>query len=164
MSEDKLPALPENLVDLLNGSLGGLNKNLGLEFVSVSYDEVVAEIEVRPHLLQPYGLVHGGVYASMIETLASTGAAINALPRKRHTVGLENSTAFLRAVREGTLRGRAVPVAIGRRTHVWEATIRDDAGRAVATGRVRMLCVEQGTEIAGQTVAVQRGDWRADRE
>jgi len=154
MNTAELPPLPDNIVAMLNASLGGFNQTLGLRFVSASYDEVVAEVDVRDELLQPYGLVHGGVYASMIETLASTGAAINAMPQNRDTVGLENSTSFLRAVREGTLRGRVVPLTRGRRTQVWEGTIQDSSGRMVASGKVRMLCVEHGSTIAGKAVEV----------
>lgn len=150
---DAPPDLPANVLDLLNSAgLGGFNTLLGLRFTSASYDEVCAEVVVRPDLLQPYGLVHGGVYATMIETLASAAAAIHAQARGQTTVGLENSTSFLKGVREGTLHGQALPLTRGRRTHVWEVTIRDDDGRSVATGRVRMICLEAGAAIGGQTV------------
>ncbi len=154
MSTADLPPLSERIVEMLNASLGGFNELIGLRFVSVSYDELVAEVPVRPELLQPYGLVHGGVYASMLETLASTGAAINAMPLGRHTVGLENSTSFLRAVRTGVLRARAVPLARGRRTQVWEVTVSDQDGRRVASGRVRVLCIDKDASIAGEKVAL----------
>jgi uncharacterized protein (TIGR00369 family) len=111
---------------------------------------------VTPHLTQPYGIVHGGVYCSIVETLASSGAAINALARNQTTVGLENSTSFLRAIRGGTLVGTARPLHRGRQTHVWEVTITDDAGRIAATGRVRMICLEAGAAIAGETVAIAK--------
>ena len=155
MSEKESPELPANIVEMLNASRGGFNETLGLYFVGVSYDEILTEVSVRPELVQPYGLVHGGVYASIIETMASSGAALNAMAREQHTVGLENSTSFLRAVREGTLHGRATPLARGRRTHVWEGTIRDDDDRIVAVGRVRMVCIEHGAQIAGETVAMK---------
>ena len=154
MSETPPPELPENVVEVLNATLGGLNTLIGLRFTSATVDQVCAEVPVRPEILQPYGLVHGGIYSTMIETLASVGAAINAMPKGQSTVGLENTTSFLRAVREGTLHGRAVPLTRGRRTHVWEVTIRDDDDRVVATGRVRMLCLEEGSAIAGKTVAL----------
>lgn len=94
-----------DLTAMANRSRGGFNETLGLRFVRVTTEEVVAEVPVGPHLLQPYGLVHGGVLASMVETLCSVGAAIDAMPRGQTTVGLENSTSFLRATRSGTLRG-----------------------------------------------------------
>ncbi len=150
-----LPPLPEDIVATVNRERGGFNATIDLRFTAITYDEVVAEVEVRPELHQPYGLVHGGVYATMIETLASTGAAINAMAVGKHTVGLENSTSFLRAVRSGTLRGRAQPLTRGRKTQVWEATIHDSDNRLVASGRVRMLVIDEGASIAGAQVTAR---------
>ncbi len=154
---NELPPLPPDVVEQLNATRGGFNETLGLRFTSVAYDEVIGEFDVGPQHLQPYGLVHGGVYASVIETLASTGAAINALPNGRHTVGLENNTSLVRAAREGRLRATATPVTRGRRTQVWAVTIRDHEERVIATGRVRLLCIEQGAALAGREVAVEAG-------
>lgn len=155
MTRPALPPLPADVLDRLNDLRGGFNRLMGLRFVSASYDEVVAEVEVTAELHQPYGLVHGGVHAAIIETLASTGAALNAMPLGKHTVGLDNATSFLRAVRTGRLRGRAVPLVRGRRTQVWEVTVSDDAGRVAASGRVRLLNVEGDAAIAGRTVQVE---------
>ena len=154
MSEATPPELPENTVDVLNSMLGGFNTLIGLRFTSATYEKVCAEVPVTAKLHQPYGLVHGGVYSSMIETLASVGAAINAMPKGQSTVGLENTTSFLRAARSGTLYGEAIPLTRGKRTHVWEVTIRDDEKRLLATGRVRMICLEKGAAVAGKTVGL----------
>jgi len=154
MSKEALPPLPENVVEGLNATRGGFNTLLGLRFVSVTYDKICAEVPVTSELHQPYGLVHGGVYSAMIETLASVGAAIHSMPTGKSTVGLENSTSFLRAVRKGVLHGTATPVTRGRRTHVWDVEIRDDEDRLAATGRVRMICLEQGATVAGKTVGL----------
>ncbi len=154
MSEPTLPALPDTVVETLNATRGGFNTLIGLTFTSATYEKVCAEVPVKPELAQPYGLVHGGVYAAIIETLASVGAAINALPQERTTVGLENCTTFLKAVRTGTLHGEATPLTRGKRTHVWEVSIRDDEKRLVASGRVRMICLESGAAIAGKTVGL----------
>ena len=149
------PPLPVGLLETLNTNRGGFNELIGLTFVAASYNEVVARVEVGAQLLQPYGLVHGGVYSSMVETLASVGAALCALADGRTAVGLENNTSFLRAVRHGTLVGRATPLHRGRRTHVWQVRIHDDTGREAAIGRVRMLCLEKGSTAAGEPVAMQ---------
>lgn len=140
---------------LANASLAGFNDTLGLRFVRVTADEVIAEVPVGPHLLQPYGLVHGGVHASIVETLCSVGAAMHARPSGKTTVGLENSTSFLRATRGGTLVGRARPVHRGSRTQVWEVEIRDDTQALVATGRVRMMLLDEGAALAGRRVQVE---------
>lgn len=140
--------------EVMNQSMGGFNRALGLEFTRATADEVTAELTVAPHLLQPYGLVHGGVYSAMIETLASTGAAINAMAAGMSVVGLENTTSFLRAVRSGKLHAVAKPLLKGRRSHVWEVKVTDDAGKLCATGRVRLICLEAGAAIAGKTAGV----------
>ncbi len=139
----------------LNQHLGGFNKVMGLSFVRATPDEVAAELTVESHHLQPYGLVHGGVYTGMIESLCSTGAALWAMKDDRATVGVENSSSFLRGIREGRLRGNAVPLTRGRRSQVWEARIHDDQDRLVATGRVRLLCLEPGAAAAGETVRLK---------
>jgi 1,4-dihydroxy-2-naphthoyl-CoA hydrolase len=140
-----------------NSERGGFNETLGLRFLRVTVEEVVAEVPVGPHLLQPYGLVHGGVHASIAETLCSVGAAINALPSGKTTVGLENSTSFLRATRGGTLTGTARPVHRGQRTQAWEVEIRGDDGELVASARVRMMLLDEGAALAGKRVAVETG-------
>jgi uncharacterized protein (TIGR00369 family) len=144
-----------DVVEFLNNHLCAFDRLIGLRFTRASADEVAAEIPVTATLLQPYGLVHGGVYATIVETLASAGAALSVMSRGQTTVGLENSTSFLRGVREGVLHARATPQHQGGRTQVWSVEIRDADGREVAVGRVRMLCLERGAAIAGETVAVK---------
>ncbi|MDB4952788.1 MAG: putative thioesterase [Myxococcales bacterium] len=147
MSEPFTPGA--DLIAQLNAHRGGFEVALGLVFTRVTPDEVVGEVPVGPNLTQPYGIVHGGVYASIIETLASVGAALDALPRGQSAVGLENSTSFVHAVRSGKLVGIAKPIHRGRRSQVWEVTVSDDTGKLAATGRVRMLCLEAGAILAG---------------
>ena len=150
-----MDVFPENVVNLINERLGGYNNVIGLRFVEASPDRFVAELEIDERHLQPYGLVHGGVYAGMIESLCSTGAALSVWNEGQNTVGLENTTAFLRAVRSGTLRGTARPLARGRRSHVWEAEIKDDRDRLVASGRVRLIVLDPGAEADGETVTLE---------
>jgi len=145
----------QDLSESLNGSLDGWNRAMGLRFVKATKDEVIAELEIGPAHRQPYGIVHGGVHAGIIETVTSVGAALYAMAEGKSVVGLENSTSFLRAAREGVLRVRALPLTRGRRTQVWEGTVTDASGRAVATGRVRLLSLEADAALAGETVAVK---------
>lgn len=149
---------PPDHAELFNQNLGGFNRLIGLRFVKATPDEIVATVPVRPELHQPYGLVHGGVYASVIETVSSAGAALTAMARGQSTVGLENSTTFLRAVRDGTLTVTGRPLTRGRRSQVWEVEVRDDEGRLAAKGRVRMLNLEPGAAVAGETVAIKRDE------
>jgi 1,4-dihydroxy-2-naphthoyl-CoA hydrolase len=146
--------MAEDFAEMLNGSLDGWNVAMGLRFVSATKDEVVAELVIGPAHLQPYGIVHGGVHSGAIETVASVGAALHAMPLGRSVVGLENHTSFLHAVREGTLRVTARPLTRGERTQVWEGTVTEANGRVAATGRVRLLALESGAVLAGQRVAI----------
>jgi 1,4-dihydroxy-2-naphthoyl-CoA hydrolase len=124
-------------------ALPGWARDMGLVVTRATADEVVAEVEIGPRHLQAYGIVHGGVHCGIVETLASIGAALVAMPRGQRVVGLENATSFVRAVREGTkLTATAHPLTRGRTTQVWEATIRDPEDQLVATGRVRLLCLD----------------------
>ncbi len=154
---------PENVLKLINENLGGFNNALGLRFTKATRDEYVAELDINKSHLQPYGLVHGGVYAGMIETLCSTGAALTVWDEGKNAVGLENSTAFLKAVRSGRLRCTARPLVLGKRSHVWEAGIHDDQNRLVATGRVRMMVLEPGAEAAGVKIEMKDSHKKGDR-
>jgi uncharacterized protein (TIGR00369 family) len=147
-------AEPIDAVAFINESRGGFNKVMGLVFTHVTADEVRAELVVGEQHLQPYGVVHGGVHAGIIEAACSTGAAVHAFQSGQSVVGLENSTSFLRAARDGKLTVTAVPLAKGRRSQVWEATVTDDQSRALAKGRVRLICLDDGQEIAGKKVGL----------
>ncbi|GIW45479.1 MAG: putative phenylacetic acid degradation-related protein [Candidatus Binatia bacterium] len=141
-----------------NGPLtSGFDRFMGVRFVSASRDEVVLEYDVEERHLQPYGIVHGGMHCATIETACSTGAGLDALERGQAVVGVENHTSFIRAVRSGTIRVTAKPITRGRRTQLWEATARDAQGQVIATGRVRLLCLEPGTELGGQPVTRPAG-------
>ena len=115
---------------------------VGIVTTSASRDGVTATVQVRPNHRQPAGIVHGGVYSTIVETLASIGAALDAMTSGKSVVGLENHTTFVRATREGTLHAEATPITRGRRSQVWEVTIKNDEAAIVATGRVRLLVVE----------------------
>ena len=145
---------PEDFVKLLNAASRGFDAAIGLHFVSASREELVAELVIGPQHHQPYGLVHGGVYASIVETMGSIGTAIYAMPAGGQPVGLENSTSFLRAARSGTLTCRAVPLFTGRRTHTWNVTITREDGKAVAVGRLRTMIVDSNQAVAGKRLDV----------
>src|SRR4051794_8390621 len=117
--------------------LGPFAKFLGLELDSAGQDEVTARWTVRPDLLQPHGIVHGGVHCSVVETLASVGAALW-LGDRGKVVGVSNSTDFYRAVTDGALRATARPLHRGRSQQVWVVEISDDQGRLISRGQVRL--------------------------
>jgi uncharacterized protein (TIGR00369 family) len=138
--------MSEDVADLMN-RMPGWVREMGITILAASADEVTCQWDVAEKHHQGYGIVHGGVHCGVIETVASIGAAMVALPRGQRVVGLENSTSFVRAVRSGRLSATARPVTRGRSTQVWEAWIRDEQGRLVAQGRVRLLCIDQDREM-----------------
>jgi len=139
--------MADDFAAVVNAMPGGWVKAMGIVVTRATADEVACEWTVEDKHHQAYGIVHGGVHAGVIETLASIGAALVAMPRKQRVVGLENNTSFIRAVRSGTLRATARPVTRGRTTQVWEAWIRDEEDKLVAQGRVRLLCVAEETSL-----------------
>ena len=112
----------------------------GIELTDASEDHAEGRLEINENHHQPYGVVHGGVYCTMIETLASTGAALWAMGRGiAGAVGVSNKTDFLRATSEGVLLGRATPIHRGRTQQLWQVDIvREDDGKLVAQGQVRL--------------------------
>jgi 1,4-dihydroxy-2-naphthoyl-CoA hydrolase len=120
------------------------DNEIGLVFTELSPDRARAQFEVQPKLLQPMGIVHGGVYCSMIESMASVAAYtwLNA-NGSGDVVGVNNNTDFLRAIGSGTVYGTATPVHRGRRQQLWLVTITDSDDRVVARGQVRLQNLEE---------------------
>ena len=123
-----MPELPDRPV--------GFDALLGLELLECTDDLVIAQLAVRDELRQPFGLVHGGVFATIGETLASVGTAVAVVPEGSVPMGLSNQTSFLRPILEGTIHGRATRRHRGRTTWIWDVEITDDAGRVCALSRM----------------------------
>lgn len=119
---------------------------IGLEYVDVGPDRVVGRLAIHASHHMPFGIVHGGVYCSVVESLASVGASVWAGEQGfGGAVGLTNTTDFLRAIRKGTVTGVATPLHRGRRQQLWQVEItRDSDDKPVAVGRVRLQHVKTG--------------------
>jgi 1,4-dihydroxy-2-naphthoyl-CoA hydrolase len=131
--------LPPNAAELATAAerstFGG---KLGIEIEEWSAERVVGTMPVAGNT-QPDGVLHGGATCSLVESLASMGAAGVAGWPAKLVLGLQQSTNFLRAVRDGTVRGVATPVHIGRTTQVWQVDVTHlETGRLVASGRVTL--------------------------
>lgn len=125
---------------LFEAFAGGLTGALKLTPVEASKEKVTMRLSVGPEHRQPFGLVHGGVFCSMVETACSIGASL-AVREGQTVVGVDNHTSFLKPVRDGQLTVTAEPVHVGQKSQLWEANITDDRGRLVATGRLRLLAL-----------------------
>ncbi|MBT0568204.1 PaaI family thioesterase [Williamsia sp. CHRR-6] len=125
----------------------GLDTALGFEYDVISGDGSSASFEVGPQHLQPFGIVHGGTYCALVESLASVSAAMWLRERgvTGNVVGVNNSTDFLRAVRSGRITGTATPIHRGRLQQLWQVDMTDAEGRVVAQGRVRLQNLDART-------------------
>jgi 1,4-dihydroxy-2-naphthoyl-CoA hydrolase len=115
---------------------GGFDRLYGLDIVELGETAASARVQVREELKQPMGLVHGGVYASVAESIASLATARAVSAHGDIAMGLANSTSFLRPITDGTVHARAQRLHRGRTTWVWDVTFSDDAGRTCAVTRM----------------------------
>ncbi|MEA2270642.1 MAG: 1,4-dihydroxy-2-naphthoyl-CoA hydrolase [Solirubrobacteraceae bacterium] len=109
---------------------------MGLEVVEMGDERVLAHVVVRDELKQALGLVHGGVFASIAESITSMATALAVIPEGRIAQGLSNQTSFLRPITGGTIHAEARRRHRGRSTWVWEVEITDDDGRLCALVRM----------------------------
>ena len=116
---------------------------IGLRWDRLSLERGEAHFEAAEHLHQPSGIVHGGVWCSVIESMASVCAAMVVLPKGLVCVGAHNATDFLRPHREGRVDGVATPVHIGRTQQLWQVELRRASdGKALARGQVRLANID----------------------
>jgi 1,4-dihydroxy-2-naphthoyl-CoA hydrolase len=120
----------------LNDVLRGFDRLYGIELVEMSESEGRARLLVRDELKQPAGLVHGGVYASLAESLTSIATGMTVLDEGHVAMGMSNNTSFLRPITQGTVHAHATRLHRGRTTWVWDVTFTDDSGRTCALTRM----------------------------
>ena len=129
----------------------GFVELIGLDVQEIGPDRVLAVLDVDERHHQPYGVVHGGIYCSIIETIASYGAVSWAAESGIiGAVGISNATDFLRSHRNGRLRAVATPIHRGRTQQLWQVTIaRDEDGVLVARGQVRLQNITDMAVLGG---------------
>lgn len=129
---------PEGLGD-------GFDTELGLRYLDVTPDGGRAELTIHDKLLQPWGIVHGGVYCAIVESLASVSGHVWLSENGGGTVvGVNNNTDFLRAISAGTVTATSTPIHRGRRQQLWQIVITDESDRTIARGQVRLQNITEG--------------------
>jgi 1,4-dihydroxy-2-naphthoyl-CoA hydrolase len=124
---------------------------VGLVIDEVSWDRISAHLDAGPAHWQTLGIVHGGVWCTVVETLASWGAALRAVVEGRHVVGVTNTTDFLRPHRSGRVDAVARPVDVGELQQLWEVSInRVSDGSPVAHGQVRLHALDLRADSAAE--------------
>ncbi len=123
-------------IERLGAVTYGFDRLYGLELLACSDTEVRAQVTVRDELKQPAGLIHGGVYASMAEAMASLATALGVAEQGDTAMGLSNATSFLRPITAGVVHAHATRVHRGRTTWVWDVRFSDDADHTCALTRM----------------------------
>ena len=119
------------------------DSEIGLVYLELDQDGARAQVELQPKLWQPTGIVHGGVYCAIIESVASVSAYTWLTANGGgNVVGINNNTDFLRAVSTGTVHAASTPIHRGRRQQLWLVSITGDDDRLVARGQVRLQNLE----------------------
>ena len=129
---------------------GTLDEALGLELLEADADSARGRFPVTHRVLQPFGLVHGGAYAALAESLASAATYLAVSPEGQIAVGLANHTSFLRPVTSGTVNAAGRRRHRGRTTWLWEVDFTDDEGRLCAITRVTMAVRPAPAQAAGR--------------
>ncbi len=127
---------------------GEFVKHAGLVVDEIGATRVAGHIDLGVDHHTPWGIVHGGVYSTAIESATSIGACTAVLERGEVAVGLTNTTHFLRALAAGRVNVEAVAVYQGRTHQLWRADVSDESGRLVAHGEVRLQNVAASTSAA----------------
>ena len=109
----------------------GLVAHLGIELVEVTPDRVVARLKVGDNLMTVGGTIHGGTLMAFADTIGAAGTVAN-LAQGQRTATLESKTNFIAGCRAGYVRAEALPIHKGKRTHVWETRITDEAGKLLS--------------------------------
>jgi 1,4-dihydroxy-2-naphthoyl-CoA hydrolase len=120
----------------ISRGIRGFDRFYGLELLDYSDTEVRAQVTVRDELKQGMGLVHGGVYAAIAESITSLTTALAVMGEGNVAMGQSNSTSFLRPITEGVVHALATRLHRGRTTWVWDVSFADDAGRTCAVTRM----------------------------
>lgn len=113
---------------------------LGIRTIEATPERVVLELNVTPHVHQPYGILHGGVSALLAEGAASVGGSVS-VDAGRAVVGTELNISHLRPIRSGVITATATPVRKGRTVQVWAIEMTDARGRQISVARCSLLVV-----------------------
>lgn len=136
---------PEYLeLDALNSMGDGcMVEHLGIRFIEIGDDFLLATMPVDHRTKQPLGLLHGGASVALAETMGSLGATLCLDLNKQYAVGLEINTNHIKSAKEGVVTGKASPIHIGKGTHVWSIEIKNHKKELVAISRITMAILDR---------------------
>lgn len=139
---DSIWKKPTDLTTINDFSKGCMVGHIGIEFVEIGSDFLVATMPVDERTVQPLGLLHGGASAALLETVASVGATW-AVGMEEFCVGVELNINHIKAKRHGLVKATGRPLQLGGTIQVWNVDIKDEQGGMVATGRLTLAVRQQ---------------------
>jgi 1,4-dihydroxy-2-naphthoyl-CoA hydrolase len=116
---------------------------LGIEITDFGPDYFCGKMPVDHRTVQPYGLLHGGASAVLAETLGSIAGGMQVNLETQSVVGVEINCNHLRSARDGWVYGKATPVKIGRKIHVWNIEIKNEDDKLVAVSRLTLAVINK---------------------
>ena len=122
---------------------GTLSTKLGIEFVEVGEDYLIAKMKVTPDLHQPAGVLHGGATAALAETVGSSAAAIFSKKENQMLRGVELSINHVRGISEGFVFAKAIPIHMGRTMQLWKISIIDENNRDISFAKLTTLTIDK---------------------
>lgn len=147
----------ENVRTLRNNTL---NKHLGIEFLEIGTDYILAKMPVDDRTRQSRGMLHGGASCVLAESLGSIASNLCINMRKQKAVGLEINANHLRPVFKGFVTGKVTPISLGKSIHVWNIDISNEAGKLNCISRLTTAIVDlneeeviKNTELLDKTFA-----------
>ena len=134
----------ETLLKLVNqASQNTLMETLGIEFIEVSPDKMVAKMPVTSKVHQPDGVLHGGASVALAETVGSFASFFSIDREKKIVRGLEISANHLRGIKDGWVTATAIPLHKGRTTHLWEIRIEDEQQRLISLCKLSTIILDK---------------------
>jgi len=145
---------PEGRAQALNGFLSGHDKHMGVQFSRVETDRIEGYCDITEKHLQVFGLVHGGVYASLSETFCSTGGAVSVMSTGRNVVGRSNSTKFLKAARASQRLQISATSSepVSDKILLWKCQIHDGEGLVFAVSEVQLNVLDSNHVVGGEAL------------
>ncbi|MCG8311071.1 MAG: hotdog fold thioesterase [Cytophagales bacterium] len=131
------------LTDLQEFSKNTMVDHLGIEFLELGEDYIRAKMPVDRRTHQPMGLLHGGASLALAETLGSVASSIIIDMERFFCVGLEINANHVKSARSGFVYGKASPIHLGKKTHVWDIRIVNDRDELVCISRLTVAVIKK---------------------
>jgi len=131
-----------NIQHLQEISQNTMVQHLGIEFLELGENFISAKMPVDQRTIQPMGLLHGGASLVLAETLGSVASTLLVDLKKHLCVGLEINANHIKSARNGYVFGKATPIHVGKKTHVWDIKIKNDNEELVCVSRLTIAIIE----------------------